>query len=131
MKKIIIAIVFVVILITITIYSLIRDNREINRLSREYPHVLTNDSINNTVKYKHRINEDLFRYSPNISLIHFKDGTKKEIVTFFKNDNLGEIDELLEINDRVVKNKGSDTVFIYKNNELYYKYFFIIDTVQY
>ena len=131
MKKIIIAIVFVVILITITIYSLIRDNREIKRLWEEYPQVLTNDRFNNIIKYKHRINEDLFRYSPRISLLQFKNGIKMSIHTLFKDNENREIDNILERNDRVVKNKGSDTVFIYKNNVPYYEYFFIIDTVQY
>ena len=131
LPKLIILVVVLGALISVVIHSIKRDEREINNLYLEYPQVLANDSIDNIVKYKHKTNEKLFRYSPSISHLHFKDGTKKTFVTLFIENNNREIDNVIEINDKIVKNKGSDTVFVFKNNVPYYDSFFIINTVQY
>ena len=131
-KKVIITVVFFGLILFLSIRSCIESNRQAKDLYREFPQVFVNDSINNIVKQKFNPDEYFrLRHSSSISHLEFIDGTKISINTFFtENSNKG-IDNYVEINDRIVKRKGSDTVFIYKNNSPYYESFFIIDTVQY
>jgi len=102
-------------------------------LWNEYPQVFTKDSINDIVTFKYKIKTLQRGERPDCSHVMFENNSKNTFSTYINYKSRIGIDQVLEVSDRIIKHKGSDTVYIYKNNNVSetYNYFFILDTIQY
>ncbi len=131
MKKFLVLSVAVFLFISFIIYYFYKDAKVINDFSRAYPRVYLYDSIDDIVIFKDKPNENFVRYSSTVTHLKFKSGFSGTIMTYRKEDQ--NIDDIVQINDRVLKKSGNDTILIIKPeiNNKNNVFIFKVDTVRY
>lgn len=120
-KKLVMGIVFLSICFIIFLFRISITERKYKDIQNIFNPITNNDSLNNYVIKKHSFTG--FKYTPGIVFITLDNNKVCKISSSLNSrfSNLGINDILIE-GDKLVKQRGNDTIFIIKRNEkkLYY-----------
>ena len=123
----IIKLIAIIIVAACLIFSLISKLKKREQLYRNYPALNITDELNSTVQQK--LEPRGLKKSSTISFIEIE-GEKIRIYARLNSQypNKG-INDIIQPQDSIYKDSGSDTIFIYKHNPVEYKtYYFILNT---
>lgn len=125
-KSIILLLIFFTILFIILLISEDPFKTEYERIKQEFPRLETNDSLNDRVLSIYV--SSLLKNDKNEAAVILYNGRKIRIIVKYGEHSL---DGKLDINDRLIKNIGSDTLYIDKAiTSKRFDYFFVLQNTK-